>query len=149
MLDALVKSEREPDVVELSGGEPTIHPDFFAVVEAAKARPIRHLMVNTNGIRLAKEPDLAPLYEIGFDLLLFMALFALRDRLRVRGNLFRLYLFAYATFRLGLEMVRGDSPFPAIGGPKPIQILLAIAAVRYAVLLWRQEIGPRTVSATS
>ena len=59
MLDALVQSEREPDVVQLSGGEPTIHPDFFAVVEAAKARPIRHLMVNTNGIRLAKEPDFA------------------------------------------------------------------------------------------
>ena len=90
-----------------------------------------------------------PLYEIGFDLLLFIVLFALRDRLRVRGNLFRVYLFAYATFRLGLEMVRGDSPFPAIGGPKPIQILLAIALVRYAVLLYREEIAPRTASATS
>ena len=67
-----------------------------------------------------------------------------------RGNLFRVYLFAYATFRLGLEMVRGDSPFPAIGGPKPIQVLLALAAVRYAVLLWRQEIlPPPEVSATS
>jgi uncharacterized radical SAM superfamily Fe-S cluster-containing enzyme len=56
MLDALVRSEREPDVLQLSGGEPTLHPDFFAVVEAAKARPIRHLMINTNGIRLAKDP---------------------------------------------------------------------------------------------
>ena len=91
-----------------------------------------------------------PLYEIGFDLLLFAVLFALRDRLRVRGNLFRVYLFAYATFRLALEMVRGDSPFPAIGGPKPIQVLLALAAIRYAVLLWRQEIAkPAPVSSTS
>jgi uncharacterized radical SAM superfamily Fe-S cluster-containing enzyme len=59
MLDALVQSEREPDVVQLSGGEPTLHPDFFAVVEAAKARPIRHLMINTNGILLAKDPEFA------------------------------------------------------------------------------------------
>jgi prolipoprotein diacylglyceryltransferase len=83
-----------------------------------------------------------PLYELGFDLLLFAALFALRDRLRIRGNLFRLYLFAYAIFRLGLEMIRADSPFPAAGGPKPIQVLLAVAAIRYAWLLARQELAP-------
>jgi 7,8-dihydro-6-hydroxymethylpterin dimethyltransferase len=59
MLDALVRSEREADVLQLSGGEPTLHPEFFAVIDAARARPIRHLMVNTNGIRLAKEPDFA------------------------------------------------------------------------------------------
>ncbi len=58
MMDALVRSEREPDVVQLSGGEPTLHPEFFAVIEAAKKRPIRHLMINTNGIRLAKDPDM-------------------------------------------------------------------------------------------
>jgi len=83
-----------------------------------------------------------PLYELGFDLLLFAALFALRDRLRIRGSLFRLYLFAYATFRFGLEFIRADSPLPAAGGPKPIQILLAVAAARYAWLLWRQELAP-------
>ncbi|WP_079434607.1 radical SAM protein [Zoogloea sp. LCSB751] len=57
MLDAVVRNEGEPDVVQLSGGEPTLHPDFFAILDAAKARPIRHLMVNTNGIRLAQEPE--------------------------------------------------------------------------------------------
>ena len=30
MLDALVASEGEPDLVQLSGGEPTLHPEFFA-----------------------------------------------------------------------------------------------------------------------
>jgi len=59
MLDTVVANEGEPDVVQLSGGEPTQHPDFFAVLDAAKARPIRHLMVNTNGLRLATEPDFA------------------------------------------------------------------------------------------
>jgi hypothetical protein len=57
MLDAVVRNEGHPDVVQLSGGEPTLHPDFFAVVEMAKARPIKHLMVNTNGIRIAQEED--------------------------------------------------------------------------------------------
>jgi len=57
MLDAIVASEGSPDVVQLSGGEPTIHPDFFAILDLAKARPIKHLMVNTNGIRLANDRD--------------------------------------------------------------------------------------------
>jgi 7,8-dihydro-6-hydroxymethylpterin dimethyltransferase len=59
MLDAIVKSEGEPDVVQISGGEPTIHPDFFAILDMAKARPIKHLMVNTNGIRIASDPAFA------------------------------------------------------------------------------------------
>jgi uncharacterized radical SAM superfamily Fe-S cluster-containing enzyme len=59
MLDAVVRNEGQPDVVQISGGEPTIHPDFFRVLDAAKARPIRHLMVNTNGIRIAEDEDFA------------------------------------------------------------------------------------------
>ena len=57
MLDALVASEGEPDLVQLSGGEPTLHPDFFAVLDAVRRRPIRHTMINTNGVRLAQDPD--------------------------------------------------------------------------------------------
>jgi uncharacterized radical SAM superfamily Fe-S cluster-containing enzyme len=56
MLDALVESEGEPDLVQLSGGEPTIHPEFFAILDAVKRRPIRHVMINTNGVRIAQDP---------------------------------------------------------------------------------------------
>jgi uncharacterized radical SAM superfamily Fe-S cluster-containing enzyme len=38
MLDALVASEGEPDLVQISGGEPTLHPDFFASLDAVRAR---------------------------------------------------------------------------------------------------------------
>ncbi len=55
MLDIIVASEGQPDVVQISGGEPTVHPDFFTILDIAKKNPIRHLMVNTNGIRIAKD----------------------------------------------------------------------------------------------
>lgn len=55
MLDIIVANEGAPDVVQISGGEPTIHPDFFAIMDIAKKKPIKHLMLNTNGIRIAKD----------------------------------------------------------------------------------------------
>lgn len=59
MLDVVVMNEGEPDVVQLSGGEPTVHPDFFAILDLAKSKPIKHLMVNTNGIRIARDRGFA------------------------------------------------------------------------------------------
>ncbi len=73
MLDAIVASEGEPDVVQISGGEPTLHPQFFEILDAARRRPIRHLMVNTNGIRIANEPGFAEklaAYAPGFEVYL-------------------------------------------------------------------------------
>jgi tetraether lipid synthase len=57
MLDAVVRNEGRPDVVQISGGEPTMHPEFFRVLDLAKQRPIRHLMVNTNGVRIAQDEE--------------------------------------------------------------------------------------------
>jgi len=59
MLDCVVRNEKEPDVVQISGGEPTLHPEFFRVLEMCKERPIKHLMVNTNGIRIAQDEEFA------------------------------------------------------------------------------------------
>ncbi len=73
MLDAVVKGEGEPDVVQISGGEPTLHPEFFGILDLARARPIRHLMVNTNGIRIARDAAFAKrlgTYRKGFEVYL-------------------------------------------------------------------------------
>ncbi len=73
MLDLIVRNEGEPDVVQVSGGEPTMHPHFFEVLDACRRRPIHHLMVNTNGIRIAREDGFAERlasYEPGFEIYL-------------------------------------------------------------------------------
>ncbi len=59
MLDIVVASEGEPDVVQISGGEPTIHPNFFEILDIAKTKPIKHLMLNTNGVRIAQDEGFA------------------------------------------------------------------------------------------
>ncbi|MDB5035435.1 MAG: Radical domain protein [Chlorobi bacterium] len=73
MLDRIVRNEEEPDIVQISGGEPTLHPDFFAILDMAKARPIKHVMVNTNGIRIAQDREFAKRlasYMPGFEIYL-------------------------------------------------------------------------------
>jgi uncharacterized radical SAM superfamily Fe-S cluster-containing enzyme len=54
-IDALVAAEGRPEVLQLSGGEPTIHPEFRRIFEYACNRPIDIVMINTNGIRLARD----------------------------------------------------------------------------------------------
>ncbi|MCB9678263.1 MAG: radical SAM protein [Alphaproteobacteria bacterium] len=88
MLDAVVASEGAPDVVQLSGGEPTLHPDFLTIVQAARDRPIRHLMVNTNGIRIATDPAFADaLVPFRKNFEIYLQFDSLRDSVheRIRG----------------------------------------------------------------
>jgi hypothetical protein len=59
MLHTIVENEKEPDVVQISGGEPTLHPQFFEILDYAKTLPIKHLMVNTNGLVIAKDFEFA------------------------------------------------------------------------------------------
>ncbi len=88
MLDAIVANEGDPDVVQISGGEPTLHPDFFKVLDAAKARPIRHLMLNTNGIRIAQDRAFAErlaTYQPGFEVYLQFDSFRASVHRELRG----------------------------------------------------------------
>lgn len=58
ILDHLVATEGYPEVVQFSGGEPTIHPDLVPMLRAAQDRDIRHIMINTNGKRIAYDDAL-------------------------------------------------------------------------------------------
>jgi len=65
ILDELVRTEGRPEVVQFSGGEPSIHPQIVDMLRAARRRVIRHVMLNTNGKRIASDDRfLAELAEI-------------------------------------------------------------------------------------
>src|SRR3954466_2731594 len=71
MVDRYVALEGISDVLQLSGGEPTLHPELVRMVRYAYDSPIQVVMINTNGIRLARDPGLLE------------ALAPMRDRLEV------------------------------------------------------------------
>ncbi|MGH2745111.1 MAG: radical SAM protein [Thermoleophilaceae bacterium] len=87
MLDAFVEAEGEPEAIQLSGGEPSIHPQILDMLAAAKARGIKLVMLNTNGIRLARDPRFAPaLAEIGVHVYLQFDGFKETTQLAIRGR---------------------------------------------------------------
>jgi uncharacterized radical SAM superfamily Fe-S cluster-containing enzyme len=44
------------EILQLSGGEPTLHPQFFELLDWIKAEPgIDYCLLNTNGVRLMKD----------------------------------------------------------------------------------------------
>ena len=46
------------EILQLSGGEPTLHPQFFELMEWAWDHDgIDYLLLNTNGVRLTKDPE--------------------------------------------------------------------------------------------
>ena len=63
MLDDYVRTEGRPEVVQFSGGEPTMHPQIIDFVRAAYARNIRFVMINTNGKRIARDDRFLELVE--------------------------------------------------------------------------------------
>jgi 7,8-dihydro-6-hydroxymethylpterin dimethyltransferase len=88
MLDAFVEAEGEPEAIQLSGGEPSIHPQILDMLAAGKARGIKLVMLNTNGIRLARDPRFAPaLAEIGVHVYLQFDGFKDSTHLAIRGRL--------------------------------------------------------------
>jgi uncharacterized radical SAM superfamily Fe-S cluster-containing enzyme len=87
MLDSFVRAEGEPESVQLSGGEPSIHPQILEMLAAAKARGIDLVMLNTNGIRLARDPRFAPaLAELGVHVYLQFDGFDEATQVAIRGR---------------------------------------------------------------
>jgi uncharacterized radical SAM superfamily Fe-S cluster-containing enzyme len=65
ILDHLVATEGNPEVVQFSGGEPSVHPQIIPMIRAAQQRGIANVMLNTNGKRIAKDDRfLAELAEV-------------------------------------------------------------------------------------
>jgi len=87
MLDSFVRAEGEPEAVQLSGGEPSIHPQIIDMLGAAKHRGIPLVMLNTNGIRLARDPRFAPaLAELGVHVYLQFDGLEEATQLAIRGK---------------------------------------------------------------
>jgi len=71
MLDQYVKAEGHPEVLQISGGEPTMHPQLFEIIKSAQSKNIHYVMLNTNGVKIAQDEAFAQkLAKTGIELYL-------------------------------------------------------------------------------
>ncbi len=57
IIETLLEAEGYLENVTFSGGEPTMHPEFWKMVEAAQQPGIHRVSVTTNGLRIAADED--------------------------------------------------------------------------------------------
>jgi len=74
MIDRFIELEGNPEVIQFSGGEPTLHPDILPMLRIASEKGIQMVMLNTNGIRIAQDDrflarlaDVRPTIYLQFD----------------------------------------------------------------------------------
>jgi hypothetical protein len=65
-LDEVVEATGGVDLVNITGGEPTLHPQLLELLAAARRAGIGRVTVNSNGLELARRPELVSrLAELG------------------------------------------------------------------------------------
>ena len=58
MMDFFQESEGgQAEILQISGGEPTIHPEIISILRMAKTKKFKYIMLNTNGIRIAADEE--------------------------------------------------------------------------------------------
>lgn len=59
ILDKIIEAEHQIDVLNLSGGEPLLHPNLFEIIdEAVSRKEIVRVSISTNGLMLLQKPRL-------------------------------------------------------------------------------------------
>jgi uncharacterized radical SAM superfamily Fe-S cluster-containing enzyme len=57
-VDGVIQRKGAIEILQLSGGEPTLHPQFFELLDWIQGHPkIDYILINTNGVRLARDSN--------------------------------------------------------------------------------------------
>lgn len=59
-IDGVIRRKGGIEILQLSGGEPTLHPRFFELLDWVQSHEhIDFVLINTNGVRIARDPEFA------------------------------------------------------------------------------------------
>ncbi len=58
MMDFYMEAEAgKAEILQISGGEPTLHPRILSIISMAKDKGFKYVMLNTNGIKIAEDEE--------------------------------------------------------------------------------------------
>jgi hypothetical protein len=86
-VDWIVESSGPVDLINVTGGEPTMHPDILSILECCRRPEIGRVTMNSNGLRLAGDRELCRrLAELGVCVILSVSALDSRTSLQLHGR---------------------------------------------------------------
>ena len=87
LLDPLIERAGPLDLINITGGEPTMHPDILALLKECQRPEIGRVTMNTNGLRLAKDEDFCrALADLGVYVVLSFDTFRAETAVKIHGG---------------------------------------------------------------
>ncbi|MFC1479582.1 radical SAM protein [Planctomycetota bacterium] len=86
-IDWIIESSGSVDIIDITGGEPTMHPDIIDILRCCQRPEIGRVTMNSNGIRIAEDPDFcAELAELGIYVVLSFNTFDHDTSIKIHGQ---------------------------------------------------------------
>ena len=86
-VDWIIESSDRVDLINITGGEPTLHPRILDILRCCKRPEIGRITMNSNGLRLAEDPELCEqLAELGVYVILSFNTFDPETALLLHGR---------------------------------------------------------------
>ena len=87
LLDPLIERAAPFDLINITGGEPTMHPDILSLLKECQRPEIGRVTMNTNGLRLAKDEDFCrALADLGVYVVLSFDTFRPETAVKIHGG---------------------------------------------------------------
>ena len=86
-VDWIIESSGPVDLINVTGGEPTLHPQILDILECCRRPEIGRVTMNSNGLRLAEDEDLCKkLAEMGVYVILSFNTFDTETSAAIHGR---------------------------------------------------------------
>ncbi len=86
-VDWVIRSSGRVDLINITGGEPTLHPQILDLLRCCRRPEIGRITMNTNGLRLSEEPSLCEqLAELGVYVILSFNTFDPKTSVLLHGK---------------------------------------------------------------
>lgn len=87
LLDRLLERSGPLDLINITGGEPTLHPDLLGLLQECQRPEIGRITLNSNGLRLADDEDFGrALADLGVYVVLSFDTFRHETAVRIHGR---------------------------------------------------------------
>ena len=87
LLDVIEAESRDLDLLNLTGGEPTLHPEIFDILERCSRRSFRRVSMNSNGLIIGRDRAFAEkLGETGVQVILSLDTLDSGKSMRIHGR---------------------------------------------------------------